>query len=351
MRLRSAFALVPDCHVPDWRYGEVWRRHFYRGLERSDVDVVFPRDLSFAWARPFGREDVDADARERTSRALLHQIQEGVERGIDVVISYCFAGDLELDVVDAVRARGIPWINFYCDSLHGFELVEPLARRVDLNWFPESAAIDRYRELGVPWLCAPYALDEEGLPDAGCTEAERPLTFVGAAHRTRVRTACALRLLGVDLTVHGWGWPEAVAGRANDGFVRSVARTAARTVLRGRVGGHLAIDDLLRHLRSSRVVLGLNEGGTGESYLKMRDVEFPGMGCCYLTQHSEDLEGVFEIGDEIRTFRSLFEAREVARDLARHPAECRRLARRARARVLSDHTWSARLPRLADALA
>ena len=35
--------------------------------------------------------------------------------------------DLELDIVDQVRARGVPWINFFCDSLPAFATVEALA--------------------------------------------------------------------------------------------------------------------------------------------------------------------------------------------------------------------------------
>jgi spore maturation protein CgeB len=107
-------------------------------------------------------------------------------------------------------------------------------------------------------------------------------------------------------------------------------------------------------LSSCRVVLGLNEGrdvnGNYQSYLKLRDVEFPGYGCCYLTQHNEDVEHAFEVGREVLTFRHAAEAASLVRRSVRYPTEARAIGQSARRRVLAEHTWAARLRELARAL-
>jgi hypothetical protein len=274
------------------------------------------------------------------------------------VLSCCFAHDVELDLVDRVRAAGIPWINFYCDSLYAFDRVAALAARTSLNWFVESEAEPHYRALGVPYLRAPYALNPNALPNASCVTPGHALYFVGSASRSRIRAAALIRLAGADLAVRGWGWTAALESRQTlsltpPALVKRVGRAAVRYLLRGRVGDYLDERFLAEELRRSTIVLGLNEGGTGphaRSYLKLRDLEFPGMGCCCLTQHHADLAGVFELGREIMTFRSAREAASLAKALARQPAECREIGRRARARVLREHTWSSRLPLLESRL-
>jgi hypothetical protein len=356
MKFRRVFALVPDCHVAGWRYSGVWQRHFYDGLKQAGVDVVLPRGIDFGWARP--PQTVDplrtAPARRRVSEALLAQILTADGGPPQAVLSYCFSHDVELDLVDRVRAAGIPWVNFFCDSLYAFDWVSALAARSSLNWFVESEAEERYRALGVPCLRAPYALNPDALPDASVVTPKHSLLFVGMATRHRIQIATLVRLMGVDLQVRGWGWKESLAPnsapiRTPSALIKGAARTAIRALLGPRAGGYLDDDTMLKELQQSAVVLGLNEGGAGADtrhYMKLRDLEFPGMGCCYLTQHHVDLAKVFELGKDIFAFQSPWEASRLAKDLARHPSECRAIGHRARTRVLGEHTWSTRLPQL-----
>lgn len=354
MKLRHVFALVPDCHVAGWRYSEVWRRHFYDGLQQAGVKVVRPQNLDFRWARPPQTFNPSHSAETRTlvSETLLAQILAAPGGRPQAVLSCCFSHDVELDLVDRVRAAGIPWINFFCDSLYAFDWVSALAARTTLNWFVESEAEESYRALGVPYLRAPYALNPDALPDASCLSPDRSLLFIGTANRNRIRAAALIRLAGADLQVHGWGWKEALESKsprslAPSTLFKRAGRAAARALLGSRIGGYLDHDTMLGELRRTAVILGLNEGGLGpdaRSYLKLRDLEFPGMGCCYLSQHHADLCEVFALGQEVITFRTAWEAGRLARDLARYPAKCREIGLRARARVLQEHTWSARLP-------
>jgi hypothetical protein len=167
-----------------------------------------------------------------------------------------------------------------------------------------------------------------------------------------------MRLAGANLQVRGSGWKEWLEFKpahacSPSSAAKQVARAAVRTLLGTRVGGHLDYDTMLRELRHSVVVLGLNEGGLGPKppkYLKLRDLEFPGMGCCFLTQHNIDFADIFALGQEAVTFRTPWEASCLAKDLARHPSTCREMGRRARKRVLGEHTWSARLPILESRL-
>ena len=136
-----------------------------------------------------------------------------------------------------------------------------------------------------------------------------------------------------------------------DSTIRAIIRALRPWV---RPGPRLSEGELTRFVSGCRIVLGLNEGGarrrSERSYLKLRDIEFPGYGACYLTQHNADIARAFEIGHEVLTFRSLPEAAVMVRDYAAHPGLAEAVGRAGRRRVLGEHTWAARLGEIARAL-
>ena len=361
--------MSPDCHAAG-RYQRVWQRHFYDGLRTALPGVVMPVGFDFRWARPAAHAPTGPSAeRTTTSERLWEQIRAAHAQGgggIDAVISYCFAADVDAGLVARTIELGVPWINFFCDSTYAFDLVERLARVASLNWFPEHAALPRYQALGRPFLCRPYAVNPAALPDAHCETADHALGFVGAPTGNRVIRLATLQLLGCGAAVRGEGWrrSDAVRQRSNSltrpmdrrmrgSLVERVLVRALTPLVRGDAQP-LADDAMAPFLSSCRVVLGLNEGrdlhGSYQSYMKLRDVEFPGYGCCYLTQHHPDMEHAFDVGREVLTFRHAVEAASHVRRCARHPDEARAVGQAARRRVLADHTWSARLTELAAAL-
>ncbi|HET9948979.1 MAG TPA: glycosyltransferase [Longimicrobiales bacterium] len=381
---RRLFVLAPDCHTST-RFESVWRRHFYEGIRAVVPEAVLPASIDWAWARPpTTAPRGDSPQRTRVSEELWRQIRSAADAGgLDAVVSYCFGTDVDPGLVERTVERGIPWVNFYCDSVYAFDLVEDVARVASLNWFPEHGAVDRYRALGRPILCRPYAVHPDALPDVGGADVGGPeigspkpvhaAGFVGAANPRRVAILAALRLLGCRVAVRGSGWQRArerTPGAAQmrprarlrrlrrdlrmDGRLSEsvLARALAPLVRRG--SRPLADGELVPFLSRCRVVLGLNEGrderGRWLSYLKLRDVEFPGHGCCYLTQRNEDVEQAFEVGREVLAFGSVREAAALVRECARHPERARAIGRAGRRRVLAEHTWAVRLGELARAL-
>lgn len=360
------FALAPDCHAPANRYGPLWRRHFYEGLAGVVRDLTTPQGVDFGWARPASEAPVGgAPERAEMSERLRAQIAKASP---DVVVSYCFASDVEPGLVRDTVAAGIPWINFFCDSVYAFAHVAPLAREASLNWFPETAAEADYRALGRPVLCRPYALNAAALPEAVCGDALAGLGFVGAARGGRAIQIGLLGALGCRVTVHGEGWrspparaavptgrrrtrPVGLGGRVQHAGNRLLVRALSRWA---RPGSPLPDGELAPFVAGCRVVLGLNEGTRGltgaRSYLKLRDVEFPGYGACYLTQHNPDVARAFEIGREVLTFRTLAEAAATARACEVQPEMARAIGRAGRRRVLGEHTWATRLDELRAAL-
>ncbi|KAF0176850.1 MAG: hypothetical protein FD161_2794 [Limisphaerales bacterium] len=362
-RLRQVFCVVADCHAPSGHYRSLWQRHFYDGL-RAVVDrLTIPANLDWAWARRAGPEPAAdmADERSRVSEHLAAQIlREHAVHGLDAVISYCFGGDVQPEVVRRVIAAGVPWVNFFCDSTYRFAEVEPLARVVSLNWFVEHAAIPNYRALGVPFLCLPYALTPPHLPDCACVRPERAAAFIGMPTGPRVEQLGQLLAAGARLEIRGPGWREEPTDNAArqamlfHGLGDQLRRQPSWPQVQARTQGPLRDEEVPEYLRGCRVVLGLNQGLDGHgrqlSYLKLRDLEFPGHGCCYLTEHNDDVAAALDVGTEVLTYRTLGEAAQLLRELPRQPEHCVRIGEAGRRRVLADHTWAARVRQLAAAL-
>ena len=110
----------------------------------------------------------------------------------------------------------------------------------------------------------------------------------------------------------------------------------------------------MRYLASKLALMGLNQGrdetGRLGSYLKFRDLEFPGYGCCYLTEENPDVIAALEPGVEVLTFRSAWEGAAIARWIARDPKRARSIGEAGRRRVLAEHTWANRLDEIARQL-
>ena len=79
-------------------------------------------------------------------------------------------------------------------------------------------------------------------------------------------------------------------------------------------------------------------------------MEFPGYGCCYLTEHNADLPRVFEVGKEVLTFRSMREGGGLVKgNAARTGTSAGRRKSRSPA-VLERHNWGVRLGEIAARL-
>jgi hypothetical protein len=370
--LKRLFVLVPDCHTASGHYRQLWRRNFYEGMQPYVEALWTPQEVDFSWARPAHSVDPDrteAD-RTRTSAVIWDQIQ-GLhqQHGLDAVVSYCFSFDLAPELVQKTRQLKVPWINFFCDSTHMFEKIEPLARAVSLNWFPESAAISKYQALGVPYLCAPYAFSKACLPELTNQSQERTVAFVGLPTANRITQLGWLRVFGCPVEIRGHGWvgeektpfysptprrKRLLKALFGANLKEKILRRLLWPFVRPLARGPLADKDFDDYVRGTLVILGLNQApdaqGRLASYLKFRDVEFPGYSCCYLTEHHEDIPRVFEVGREILTFRSPREAASQVRRIRKQPELAREIGQAGRQRVLTEHNWGVRLQQLGQLL-
>jgi len=118
----------------------------------------------------------------------------------------------------------------------------------------------------------------------------------------------------------------------------------AQSLNRGALWAH----DMLRLLRSARIVVNIDVDAFGAQPPNMRLIEATGAGAFLLTSHHPELASFFTPGEEIETFRT---PQELASKILYHLGEpdlCERIAAKAQARCLADHGLSKRAAWFAD---
>jgi hypothetical protein len=374
-------------HIRPHRF---WLETFDPALRRLGHDVIEPQGLDFV--APFtrwGDRSWLRSYRARTSEELVRQVREAHDRvGVDLFFSYFYAVHVFPDAIEAIGKLGIPTVNFFCDNLREFHHVAPIVDAYTLNWVPEKEACALYHARGAPYAHLPFGGDP-GLHRVPAGPELPQVTFVGSVDGLRTRLLAQVLPSGLPMHVHGHGWQPGAARPSGSGRVggrwgrikKSIRqhgerirhfgvsaemrhlrhRSSVGLELLGSFGDllHPAVDHetLLQLAARSAVFLGINRcphpGYPVDAplvYSRLRDIEAPMMGACYLTEYCEELEDLFEIGTEIAVYRTAEDLREQARRLLLDPVARSNLRRRGRAAAVARHTWKRRIESLLGVL-
>jgi Glycosyl transferases group 1 len=307
---------------------------------------------------------------------------EHQKKPIDVFLGYLFPDQVEPDAIRQIRALGIPCVNFFCDNVREFTKVPESFAGFDLHWVPEFDAKAMYERASLPYLYAPMPVwispESRIRPQ---TENEEVM-FAGSHDDLREALLDEAVALGLGLTLYGSGWNSARVVAAppkrslrktimnqveflrKEGargiIMRESYRRRARSVdswASSHAKAALVGEDYFQRTRESRVVIGINRYPSFRSafsspgrYSRLRDIEAPMLGACYLTERAPGLEDLYELGVEIETYGTAAELVEQTARLGRDAAKRRSLRERGQRRALSEHTIARSLERMAAAL-
>jgi hypothetical protein len=104
-------------------------------------------------------------------------------------------------------------------------------------------------------------------------------------------------------------------------------------------------EQYFRVTREAQVTVGVNRvPATRRSlrwplcYSRLRDIEAPMLGACYLTEWTAGLDHLYEVGREIETYRTADELRAKLAELMRNRELCGSLRKQGQKRALNDHS-------------
>lgn len=291
---------------------------------------------------------------------------------LDLVLTYVSDSHLE---PEAIRSAGrlAPILNFFCNNVHQFHLVERTAREFDFCLVPEHDALAKYRRAGARPIFWPMAANPRVYHpvDAPC---RFDVTFAGQRYADRGSLMLALREAGLDAHAFGQSWQPGAGGAGERAPRGGAPARSLAMLLRGRDPFRAARDTLdwrklstghgaclhgpvsdeayVRLYSESRISLGFSIVGDTHRALRprrqvrLREFEGPMSGAFYLTGWMEEMTLHYEVDREIVCYRSAAELVEKARWYLAHDDAREKVRRAGHARALRDHTWHRRFETL-----
>ena len=363
---------------------DFWRALFIEGCKEANVQCLEVPGID--WVEGLVKapgSELDRWRTQTWERVLDYARREHDKQRIDLFLGYLYPKQVEPAAIIDLERLGIPSVNFFCDNVREFSRVPDEFLPFALHWVPEYEALPLYRRARLPHLHAPMPCWVAPAYRTVPASESEPATFIGTADLLRRQLLGAASQAGGDFVVRGYGWDSPEPGmqevlqRTSTDILarqwRSVRQHGVASLVHKlehrlrpvqvlplpaeRVRPTVTPDEYIRISREAIVTIGINRVPTSRAsnhrpirYSRLRDLEAPMLGACYLTEWTEGLESLYEVGSEVETYRS---AEELASKLShlRSNSEARRtLRQRGQHRALSEHTVAQSLRRIATRL-
>jgi Glycosyl transferases group 1 len=359
-----------------------WRGYFVNGLREAGHEIVEVPNVDWAEAL------IDADEkrlgvwRTHTWETVAAFVRDEIaRRPIHLFLSYLYPQQIERTAIRTLQGWGIPCVNFFCDNVREFRTLPAEFDCFDLHWVPEYEALPMYRKANLPHIHAPMPCwVAEEYRDFPANE-NAAVIFIGSRDHLRRRLLSDVARLGANIAVYGNGWSDSVGPPSVDTrltttmfnqvrYIRSygiaafgfktanwLCRETGSELPSGMVGDTLAEGHYAEAIRTARISIGINRVSSHyaldrkpRKYSRLRDIEAPMLGACYLTEWTEGLSQLYDLGREIETYRTGEEMAAKIDELRRNNERRRGMRRAAQTRALSDHAISRSFDRICKAI-
>lgn len=353
---------------------EFWRPYFVEGCREAGIDCIEVPDVDWVEGLVHPRGDERRAWRERTWETVLaFARREHARQPIDFFLGYLYPAQVEPQAILDLQRIGIPCVNFFCDNVREFHSVPAEYQPFALHWVPEFEALPLYQRAGLTHVHAPMPCwVPSEFRQVPSVETEPP-TFIGSADVLRRNLIGRALQAGADIVVRGPGW----GSEARSDSAPTNARRETRAIfanqwdlVRSRGVGALVtkLADRLRPLnsppvpanrvrpsvfgsdyfqmtRQATVTIGVNRVPTANAsihrpltYSRLRDLEAPMVGACYLTEWTAGLNELYDLGTEIEAYRTPEELAARVDELKGDPARRLKMRQLAQRRALEDHS-------------
>jgi hypothetical protein len=291
----------------------------------------------------------------------------------DVFLSYLYPTQIDISAIKEIQKAGIPCVNFFCDNVRDFTKLPVEFEVFDLNWVPEYKAAQWYKAAGYNYINLPMPIWVDQKYRVLKNEVKKQVTFIGSMdiQRLLLFEDVAKQASDLPLAIYGSGWLEpkaALSPVAPDytlakkvmfnlnmirqlGMVpywRKIQQRAAYAgvsgTLKNKVFAAPAFDRYNSLTAQSMITVGVNRYPSfhfpfdkPDSYSRLRDIEAPMLGACYLTEYTDGIEDLYDIKKEIAVYRTAEELISKTRELQADHAKRRQLKINGQKRALKEH--------------
>lgn len=368
--------------VPSYRF---WEVYFKNGIQEAGDSWV--EDSESDWAEGllyFHHEEKAANWRQRFWPGFVRRFQKLKDQEKpDLALFYLYPHMVDAEGIAAIRKSGVPTLLFFCDHIREFRRIPDSFKGFDFYWVPEKEALRMYQSAGIQevlYLPMPVWIPHQ-FRDGNPIEESFGPTFIGSKDIQRLILMSKLSSLYPELEIRGPGWIQSQSAPVKSpnpdtnhsgfwqhnlnfiqhhGLVAWFRKISHRFISLPEIQpGKMQIresvfgDEYLRLSREAAVTIGVNRYPSfhypvykPDTYSRLRDIEAPMVGACYLTEWAPGLDDLYDFGEEIEVFRTAEEATEKIRFLMGNPQVRKQLRIQGQKRALACHSIPASLAQI-----
>jgi spore maturation protein CgeB len=334
-------------------------RDFLPALKELGHDIV-----QFDWFLPSskGYENwLEKSKKKKNDQLIEHVKKTNNQKPIDVFLNTADERFVFPETVEQIKKIGFVTVNYSCDDVNAFSLIENLVSVFDYNWTNQLSAIDKYKRKNVPYIYTPFGANPDVYRPYNVKK-EFDVTFVGRNMGYRETLIQMIANEGIDIHVWGKDWPHSMKEVIRS-FLYTTKITKGKYLekqiptslwylfnfkkLNTLFGPPLTYEELIKMYSQSVISLNFSGGLDSMMYdfkhanksMKLRDMEATMSGAFYLTEYSEEITKLFEVGKEIECFKSKEELLEKITYYLKNPIEAELIRAAGRKRALENYTW------------
>lgn len=252
----------------------------------------------------------------------------------DVVYVQDMAGTPK-ELLASARAMGALIVGqIACELAHSVPL-----NSYDIVFSSFPHFVDAFRQAGLTSYYQPLAFDpriREELGNVPYSERDIEFSFIGGISSFHRSGSQLLERLASETPLQIWGY----------GIEQIPPISALVKRHRGEAWGK----DLFSLFGRSRITLNRHSEAAGTNANNMRLFEATGSGALLITDYKDNLNQLFEIGEEVVAYRNPDECVALVRYYLEHPKEARRIAEAGQRRTLNEHSYNSRMVKTAEIL-
>ncbi|RZA00801.1 MAG: glycosyltransferase family 1 protein [Sphingobacteriaceae bacterium] len=355
---------------------DFWGYYIKNGIKEAGHDWTESADTDWALGLVPQSQTDHAKWKHDTWQRTVDYLKKNP---VDVFLSYLSPRQIDTSAIQQIKNLGIPCVNFYCDNIREFKRIPEEFGVFDLNWVPEYAAQAIYKKAGYAFIHLPMPMwVEPGLRHLPADKYPQ-ITFIGSkdVQRQMLLNEIVIAEPELPLIIYGNGWqqetytlPGASSGTGKivnqlrfinehglTAYIRKLAQSshgpALSTLLHQRIGEKPSFHQYTALTAQSTITMGINRYpsyhypfNSPNKYSRLRDIEAPMLGACYLTEWTPGIEDMYDTDTEINTYKTAAEFIERSGRLLADKHKREGLRANGQKRALSAHTIPASLNKI-----
>lgn len=368
MKIFLSFLQSPiNYQIPAYSF---WQYYIKNGIEEAGHQWVEHPEADWALGLVPKTKALQALWQQQTWEKTVNWLKKNP---VDLFLSYLYPEQIDVHAVSEIQKIGIPCINFFCDHIRLFKKIPAEFAPFDLNWIPEYQALPMYAKAEYPYVHLPMPMWVDLPYRSVQKESFAQLTFLGSKdlQRQLLFEKIIEKRESFPLKIYGEGWIEEPEKHQinetytftkklqyqykflkNNGvaaYVRKLNRRKIKNnqsaLMQGKIQPVQDFPEFQQLTAKSMITIGVNRYPSYQyplsrpnTYSRLRDIEAPMLGACYLTEWTPGLELLYDLGIDIETYRNEDELIYKAEMLMADPEKRMQLKINGQKRALQSHT-------------